>query len=392
MVMNAEEIYNLSERLYQNKEYPEALEFINRAIEAGGNPYWCLFLKGKISSELGLESLADESYNAAIATDASANIGAMFELAKSKYFRGHYDCSEDLIDRAIERAESSDQKRWYFGSILLLKSILCFFSGKINHADKFLVDAYDFRRDVNFEELRSEYLIEELERNKNTYSESCFVQYIFSLEEMRRNNIAYVKELSKVPSHSVVVEIGAMDGIRFDMLHDFILEKKCKAILVEPVKEMFELLVENYKGIPGVVFVNKAISEERGSRVIRRIPSSAVESGKIPDWALGLSSFSSDGSLKFYEDMLVEETVDCITFDDLCIDNDINEIHVIQIDTEGHDAIIFSQIDLGKWNPLVVHLEFGNLRIVERIDIYRKFTSYGYSCGFDGADITAIKF
>ena len=59
---------------------------------------------------------------------------------------------------------------------------------------------------------------------------------------------------------SNLIQIGANDGIRFDILNSYIKKHKTKSILVEPIKENYEKLKKNYKDCDFISFENSAIS------------------------------------------------------------------------------------------------------------------------------------
>ena len=57
-----------------------------------------------------------------------------------------------------------------------------------------------------------------------------------------------------------LIQVGANDGKRFDILNFFIKKYKCKSLLVEPIQEYFNQLIENYKDCDFIEFENSAIS------------------------------------------------------------------------------------------------------------------------------------
>ena len=57
-----------------------------------------------------------------------------------------------------------------------------------------------------------------------------------------------------------LIQIGANDGERFDVLNKYIKKYKTKSLLVEPIKKNFEELQNNYKSYENIIFENSAIS------------------------------------------------------------------------------------------------------------------------------------
>ena len=57
-----------------------------------------------------------------------------------------------------------------------------------------------------------------------------------------------------------LIQIGANDGDRFDILNYYIKKYQTKSLLVEPIKKNFEQLKKNYKNYNFITFDNSAIS------------------------------------------------------------------------------------------------------------------------------------
>ncbi len=131
-------------------------------------------------------------------------------------------------------------------------------------------------------------------------------------------------------------------------------------ILVEPVKEYFDKLVENYQGVPDVYFENVAISDHSGPATFYRLGVDAVEHG-YPEFLNQLSSlkeermrdlwdkyeanFCPEKYKEFYLDHRIEDTVECLTFNDLLKRYGRPKIDLLQIDAEGYDFEILKTIN-----------------------------------------------
>ena len=55
------------------------------------------------------------------------------------------------------------------------------------------------------------------------------------------------------------IQVGANDGISFDFLYDFVTKRNSQGVVIEPVKDYFNELVQNYKNFKSIVKINKAI-------------------------------------------------------------------------------------------------------------------------------------
>ena len=49
-----------------------------------------------------------------------------------------------------------------------------------------------------------------------------------------------------------LIQVGANDGLRFDNINKFIKKHKTKSVLLEPIKEYFDRLKENYKNYENI--------------------------------------------------------------------------------------------------------------------------------------------
>ncbi len=163
-----------------------------------------------------------------------------------------------------------------------------------------------------------------------------------------------------------IVQIGSNDGVHGDPLHELIKKNKnWKALFVEPVPYLFEKLKKTYGSNSRFTFKNVAIND--GSQ---QIFYSVREEAKacipqLPNWYDQLGSFNKDNIVKHLDGVLepyIEETVlTGLTLRELFKQNNIQEIDLLHIDTEGHDWKILSQLDLDKYNPSVVLYEHKHL-------------------------------
>lgn len=203
------------------------------------------------------------------------------------------------------------------------------------------------------------------------------------------------------------IEIGAMDGVRYDLLHDYIECFNWGGIFVEPVKEHFSKLEQNYQYHDNIFFENSAIAETDGIKQIYKVDTNAITEYDLPEWLLGTSSLFNDRNaiggndgllwgIKMdndiydkYKNHIIQENIQCITFDQLINKYNINKIDIIQIDTEGYDFIIFNQIDLTKYKPSIIKLEIINLHKHELDQIIDTLRFNGYNYFYDDYDIYA---
>src|SRR4051812_4556021 len=75
-----------------------------------------------------------------------------------------------------------------------------------------------------------------------------------------------LRALARAKDSATFLQIGAHDGKTDDHLYALVTKHRWKGILVEPTDYLFERLKENYRGVSGVAFDNRAISTSTGRR------------------------------------------------------------------------------------------------------------------------------
>jgi len=90
------------------------------------------------------------------------------------------------------------------------------------------------------------------------------------------------------------VQVGAMDGVWLDPIHEFVTSLAWRGILLEPLPDMFARLKANYAGCEGLTFIDAAITDFDGTIEMTRIDPAAVEQGALTDIALAISSMMPD--------------------------------------------------------------------------------------------------
>jgi FkbM family methyltransferase len=173
-----------------------------------------------------------------------------------------------------------------------------------------------------------------------------------------------VDAIVKQPEFTVV-QLGAFVGNTpndplYARLRPRLDQQGGRLICVEPVKEHFSKLVENYRGSKNVFCENVAIADRTGEATFYRLGVDPVEHG-YPDWLSQLGSLKSDrmGSLwdrfekdpalkAFYLQHRVEETVTCLTFAELLRRHGVARVDLLQMDVEGYELEILSTIDFGQ--------------------------------------------
>jgi hypothetical protein len=107
------------------------------------------------------------------------------------------------------------------------------------------------------------------------------------LAKFRYSEQQVLSQIANRKQNVSFVQVGANDGKTEDYLYDFVHEHGWRGVLVEPVKPVFEKLVKNYDGIPGLIFENVAISEQDGMRTFYRLK----DDKSLPHIATMIGSF-----------------------------------------------------------------------------------------------------
>jgi FkbM family methyltransferase len=185
--------------------------------------------------------------------------------------------------------------------------------------------------------------------------------------------------LAEAQSFSII-QIGAYIGDSYnDPIYKFLRQqehrqgkqkaKESKAILVEPVKEYFQQLKQNYNGLSNVCFENVAIAESSGIRDFYRLAADPTSYG-YPAWLSQLGSLKEERMTKlwdnyeknreyqaFYLKYRIIEQVQCITLAELLDRHAITEVDLLQIDAEGYEFEILSAIDFQVKRPRFINYE-----------------------------------
>lgn len=175
------------------------------------------------------------------------------------------------------------------------------------------------------------------------------------------------------------IQVGANDGISFDFLYEFVIDRKSEGIVVEPVSEYFDELVVNYKKFPKIVKINKAVHNTEKIIEINKISPSAKN--KYPDWVKGIASLNAEHHKKTDIDSndIVKEKVQADTLMNI-IDANLNNkrLDYFQVDTEGYDFEIIKMIDFKVIRPLVIKYESVNLNEDDRHNLLLLLKKHGY--------------
>lgn len=187
------------------------------------------------------------------------------------------------------------------------------------------------------------------------------------------------------------VQVGANDGVSFDFLYDFVTKRSSQGVVIEPIKDYFNELEQNYKDFETIIKVNKAVHPTEKSVYINKISPAAIN--KYPDWVKGIASLDSHHHLKTGIDSndIIKELVEADSLMNILKANlTCLEINYFQVDTEGFDFEVLKQLDFNFIKPSIIKYEKVNLSENDKIQLKSLLNSHNYFLFDELGDTIAI--
>ena len=159
-----------------------------------------------------------------------------------------------------------------------------------------------------------------------------------------------------------IIQIGANDGIRFDILNSYIKKYKTKSILVEPIKENYEKLKKNYEDCNFISFENSAISINNEISFLYKVNEKYIKN--YDDHIPGITSFNKEHLLKHgvKNRHIICENVSSINMKDLITKHQLKSLDLLYVDAEGYDGkIVIDFLNTTNIKPVII-LEFIHIR------------------------------
>ena len=152
-----------------------------------------------------------------------------------------------------------------------------------------------------------------------------------------------------------VIQIGANDGVAFDDLNYFIKKFKTNSILVEPIKEIYEKLKNNYKNFSFVKLENSAISDDNTINYLYKVDKKFLifYGNHIP----AISSFDKKHLIKHNvkNSHIKKEKVKSLTIKELLKKYNITSLDLFFVDAEGYDGNIVNDfLDKTNFRSIII--------------------------------------
>jgi len=180
-----------------------------------------------------------------------------------------------------------------------------------------------------------------------------------------------------------LIQIGANDGLRFDILNQYIKKYKTKSILVEPIKKSFNQLTENYKDYSNVIFENLAISVNNQISHLYKIDDSKEEKYKSEHFK-GIMSFDKGHLIKHgvKKNDIVKEDVESTSINNLIKKHKLDMVDLLFVDAEGYDAdIIEDFLKTSLMRPIIIfeYLHVSNKKFKDLVNSLNKEKYFFFS-------------
>lgn len=157
-----------------------------------------------------------------------------------------------------------------------------------------------------------------------------------------REGIEFIDGLFAGVTDGYLIDIGAQDGVAKGSMTRELILKGWGGLMVEPLPKAFELLHAAYHLHHDIHCVNAACSDVEGEAIL--YPCDGV-STLDPRWAKACSDWWKH--VKYGPPVTVQK---CLLSNLLAQVNAPSHIHLLQIDTEGHDLHVLKGMD---WNRTV---------------------------------------
>ena len=204
----------------------------------------------------------------------------------------------------------------------------------------------------------------------------------------------HLRNIGRLQTEQSFVQVGANDGITNDPLHQFAKKHRWHGVVVEPVKKYFDLLSENYKGLPvEPVMVAVHATEES-------MPFYILEESKetpLPPYADGVGSFNPRRAiivtkeLKIPEDTVKTIQVPCRRLEQIVTDSKLNKVDILVIDAEGYDNEILKQARLDDWNTHTLIFEHYHIKPDDLKLTLSNLEKLGFQYQMDKFDVLATR-
>lgn len=179
------------------------------------------------------------------------------------------------------------------------------------------------------------------------------------------------------------IQVGVFDGQSEDDLTTIAKLPGVRGVLVEPQSEPFAKLKSRFGASRGISLLQAAIAPNEGTRTFY---STGAEGSR-------LASFDRDNLLRHgvaAGDIRSSE-VRCLPLESVLAEAEFPRLDVLQIDAEGYDLEVLATLDLERWCPTVLRIEYRQLPPKEVDDLISRLAEWDYRFLVQDRDLVAIR-
>ncbi len=169
-----------------------------------------------------------------------------------------------------------------------------------------------------------------------------------------------------------IIQIGANDGERFDILNKFIKKYFPKVIFVEPIESNFENLKKNYQNQKDLFFENSAISVDNTLNKLFKVKETALD--LYDDHVIGITSFDKNHLIKhgIKKKHIIDQRINSISINELLKKYSIKKFDLLFIDAEGYDGeIVIDFLKKSEIRPIIIfeYIHINKISFKKTLDI-----------------------
>lgn len=199
--------------------------------------------------------------------------------------------------------------------------------------------------------------------------------------------------LSERLTRPFVVQIGAHDGVMHDGLRRHLQKRLWPALLIEPLPDAYNALIDVYRGAPHIQTANCAMDRENGTRELFRVKADAP----LPPDAQLVASFDRNHLVGIRDRVPgIAEWIEAIPvptrrLETLLHERGLPEPDFLFVDAEGHDAIILNDVLDTGYRPALIYVEWINLPPISGQRLCVRLIELGYRILPTGGDLIAMR-
>jgi FkbM family methyltransferase len=206
----------------------------------------------------------------------------------------------------------------------------------------------------------------------------------------------YCSDLPAIVPAPVFVKVGAHDGVTGDPSAAILLaDPRWKGLLIEPVPHCFDRLRATFGDARRFALERVAVGARAGEATFYYVdPEARARMPDLPFWIDQLGSFDRNHIINHLDGVLgpfiVECTVQVRPLTELLRKHAVRDVHLLHVDTEGHDLEVLQTLDFATHAPLAVFVEHKHLPPSRRSRMRRLLRTRGYSVRDCGNDYFAL--